>query len=145
MYGAVGEYIRFVEHCTGLARRFSAFWFFKAREEKKYRSDKSVRTRPPKIVSGFFLDFAFLVLFGGIASIIYCCIADGENASAFKIIAISVCVAVFSAIGFAGYAALRFNGVVADDKGVLPIAFSVKKVSSAMKRSLIFGIRRCWA
>ena len=79
---------------------FSFFWFFKVRGEKKISSQEVVRTRPPKVLSGFFLGFAFIVLFGGIAAIIYCCITDSENTTASIIIIMSVCVVVFSALGF---------------------------------------------
>lgn len=97
---------------------FSIFWFFKVREEKKMPSKDRIRTRPPKAVSGFFLGFALLVLFGGIAGIIYCCITDSENTTVQAVIVLSVCIAVFSALGFFGYAYIRFNYVIADTEGI---------------------------
>ena len=106
---------------------FSLFWFFKVRGEKKISSQGVIRTRPPKIVSGFFLGFAFLVLSGGIAAIIYCCITDNENTTATIVIIISVCILLFSAIGFFGYAFVRFNYVVADTEGILAYRLFRKK------------------
>lgn len=106
---------------------FSLFWFFKVRGEKQISSQEVIRTRPPKILSGFFLGFALLVLLGGIAAIIYCCITDSENTTATSVIIISVFVAVFSAIGFFGYAFVRFNYVVADTEGILAYRLFRKK------------------
>ena len=106
---------------------FSFFWFFKVRGEKKISSQEVVRTRPPKVLSGFFLGFAFIVLFGGIAAIIYCCITDSENTTASIIIIMSVCVVVFSALGFFGYAYVRFNYVVIDSEGILVYRLFRKK------------------
>ena len=97
---------------------FSIFWFFKVRGEKKIAQDAVIRTRPPKILSGFFLGFALLVLFGGIAGIIYCCITDRENTTVSVVITMSACVAAFSALGFFGYAYARFHYVVADSEGI---------------------------
>lgn len=97
---------------------FSAIWFFKARGEKKLQSKGTIRTRPPKVFSGFFLGFGLLVLFGGIAATIYFCIIDSENITAVQIAIISVCVAGFSALGFFGYAYVSFNYVVADNEGL---------------------------
>lgn len=111
-----------------LSAVFSFFWFFKVRGEKKISSQEQViRTRPPKSLSGFFLGFALIVLFGGIAGIIYCCITDSENTSVSTVIIISVCVAVFSAIGFLGYAVVRFNYVVADNEGIFSCRLFRKK------------------
>lgn len=101
---------------------FSIFWFFKVRGEKKMPSKDRIRTRPPKAVSGFFLGFALLVLFGGIAGIIYCCITDSENTTVQAVIVLSVCIAVFSAL-----------------------AFSAKRDFIAMKTSAVFMIRPDWA
>ena len=106
---------------------FSFFWFFKVRGEKKISSQEVIRTRPPKTVSGFFLGFALIVLFGGIAAIVYCCITDSENTTASAVIVISVCIAVFSAIGFFGYAYVRFNYVVSDTEGILVYRLFRKK------------------
>ena len=106
---------------------FSVFWFFKVREEKKARSGESIRTRPPKLLSAFFLGFALLVLCGGIAGIIYFCITDSDNTTASKVIIISIFVAVFSAMGFFGYVLVRFNYVIADAEGVLAYRLFRKK------------------
>ena len=106
---------------------FSFFWFFKVRGEKKISSQEVIRTRPPKIVSGFFLGFALIVLFGGIAVIVYCCITDSENTTASAIIAASVCIAVLSTLGFFGYAYARFNYVVSDAEGILVYRLFRKK------------------
>lgn len=106
---------------------FSFFWFFKVRGEKKISSQEVIRTRPPKIVSGFFLGFALIVLFGGIAVIVYCCITDSENTTASAIIAASVCIAVLSVFGFFGYAYARFNYVVSDAEGILVYRLFRKK------------------
>lgn len=106
---------------------FSLFWLFKVRGEKKILSQEVIRTRPPKVLSGFLLGFALIVLLVGIAAIIYCCIADSENTTASMIITISVCVAVFSALGFFGYAYVRFNYVVADPEGILVYRLFRKK------------------
>ena len=97
---------------------FSFFWLSKVRGEKKISSKESIRTRPPKTLSGFFLGFALVSLLGGIAAIIYCCITDSENTTVSIVIIISVCIAVFSAFGFFGYAFLRFNYVVANSEGI---------------------------
>ena len=106
---------------------FSFFWFFKVRGEKKISSQEVIRTRPPKILSGFFLGFAFVVLLGGIAAIIYFCVTDSENTTASAIITISVCVAVFSMLGFFGYAFVRFNYVVLDTEGIFAYRLFRKK------------------
>ena len=106
---------------------FSFFWFFKVRGEKRISSQEVIRTRPPKALSGFFLGFAFIALLGGIAAIIYCCTTDSENTTASIIITISVCIAVFSALGFFGYAYVRFNYVVADAEGILVYRLFRKK------------------
>ena len=105
---------------------FSVIWFFKAREEKKFKSEGTIRTRPPKILSGFFLGFGLVVLIGGTAAIIYCCITD-ESTTATIVIIFSLCVAGFSALGFFGYALVRFNYVVADNQGVLAYQLFRKK------------------
>ena len=97
---------------------FSIFSFFKVRGEKNFSSQEVIRTRPPKSLSGFFLGFALLVLLGGIAAIIYACIADSENTTVSRVVVTSVFVSVFSAFGFFGYAFCRFNYVVADTKGI---------------------------
>lgn len=106
---------------------YSIIWFFRTRAEKKLPQEESIRTRPPKILSGFFLGFGLLVLFGGIAGIIYCCIADGENTDTALVVVLSICVAAFSALGFFGYAYVRFNYVVADNEGVLAYRLFRKK------------------
>ncbi len=106
---------------------FSFFWFFKVRGEKKISSKEIIRTRPPKTLSGFFLGFALIVLFGGIAAIIYCCVTDSENTTASVVIIISVCIVAFSALGFFGYAFIRFNYVVADAEGILAYRLFRKK------------------
>lgn len=106
---------------------FSFFWFFKIRGENKISSEEIIRTRPPKTFSGFFLGFALIVLLGGIAGIIYCCIKDSENTTPATVIIISACVAAFSAIGFIGYAIVRFNFVVADNEGLTAYRLFRKK------------------
>lgn len=106
---------------------FSFFWFFKVRGEKKISDQETIRTRPSKTLSGFFLGFAILVLIGGIAGIIYCCLTDAENTTALAVIILSVCIAIFSAIGFFGYAYIRFNYVVADAEGILAYRLFRKK------------------
>lgn len=106
---------------------FTVFWFFKLRGEKKLPQGEAVRTRPPKTLSGFFLGFALLALCGGIAGIIYCCITDSENTTAWAVILISVCIAAFSALGFFGYALVRFNYVVADNEGIIAYRLFRKK------------------
>ncbi len=98
---------------------FSLFMYFKVRGEKKILSEDVIRTRPPKVFSGFFLGFALIVLFGGIAGMIYCCITDSENTTVVAVIVLSVCIAAFSGLGFFGYAYVRFNYVVADNDGIL--------------------------
>lgn len=110
-----------------LAIACSFFWFFKVRGEKKISSQDIIRTRPPKALSGFFLGFALIVLLGGIAGLIYCCITDSENATISNIIIISVCVAAFSALGFFGYAYIRFNYVVASSDGIFVFRLFRKK------------------
>lgn len=104
------------------------FWFFKVRGEKKISTQDIIRTRPPKALSGFFLGFALVVLLGGIAGIIYCCITDSENTTISNIIIISVCVAAFSALGFFGYAYIRFNYVVASSDGIFVFRLFRKKI-----------------
>lgn len=106
---------------------FSFFWFFKVRGEKKLSSQDVIRTRPPKTLSGFFLGFALIVLLGGIAAIIYCCVTDSENTTASAIITVSACIAAFSALGFFGYAYIRFNYVVSDFEGILVYRLFRKK------------------
>ncbi|MDE7453244.1 MAG: hypothetical protein K2N22_02425 [Clostridia bacterium] len=106
---------------------FSVFGLFKVLEEKKLPTADTIRTRPPKILSGFFLGFALLVLCGGIAGIIYCSITDSENTTALGVIVISLCVGIFSGLGFFGYAWVRFNYVVADKEGVLAYRLFRKK------------------
>lgn len=97
---------------------FGAFWLFKSLGEKKLNPGETVRTRPPKILSGFFLGFAILVLVGGVALIIYTSIVDSENTTVGIVIAATSVVALLSLTGFFGYAWVRFNYVVADDEGV---------------------------
>ena len=98
---------------------FALILLLKSREEKKIKFENTVRTRPPKIISGFFLGFALLVLLGGVGMMIYCCITDAEHTTVDTVIVASVCIALFSALGFFGYAYARFNYVVANDEGVL--------------------------
>ena len=98
---------------------FAIFGFFKRRGEKKIKGQEVVRTRPPRILSGFFLGFALLVLLVGTAGIIYCCITDAENTTLSAVITISSIVAFFSAVGFFGYAYVRFNYVVASNEGIV--------------------------
>lgn len=98
---------------------FTVFNLCKAREEKKLTfNEATIRTRPTKALSGFFLGFALLVLVGGIIGIIYCCIADAENTTPLSVAIISLCVAMFSLLGFFGYAWVRYNYVVADSEGI---------------------------
>lgn len=106
---------------------FSFFWHFKVRGEMKVQDEEVIRTRPPKTLSAFFLGFALIVLFGGTAALIYCCITDSENATVVGVIALSACVVAFSAIGFIGYAWMRFNYVVADENGILVCRLFRKK------------------
>lgn len=106
---------------------FSLFWFFKIRGEKKISSKDVIRTYPPKALSGFFLGFALVVLLGGLTVIIYCCFTDSENTTATVVIVMSVFVAVFSALGFFGYAYVRFNYVVCDDEGITAYRLFRKK------------------
>ncbi len=106
---------------------FSLFWYSKVRGEKKILSQDIIRTRPPKMLSGFFLGFAFIVLLGGIAGLIYCCIEDSENTTVSNIIIISVCIAAFSALGFFGYLYTRFNYVVASSDGIFVFSLFRKK------------------
>ena len=130
---------------------FSVFWFFKVREEKKARSGESIRTRPPKLLSAFFLGFALLVLCGGIAGIIYCCITDSDNTTASKVIIISIFVAVFSAIGFFGYVYKRqdmcwsaLTMSLRMPRVCLLTGFSEKKDITVMKRLVAFKILSRW-
>lgn len=97
---------------------FSIFWFFKVRGEKKILGQEVIRTHPPKTLSGFFLGFALLVLFGGIAGIIYCCITDSENTTATGIILISMGIAALSSFGFFGFAFACYNFVIVDAEGI---------------------------
>ncbi|MDE7454912.1 MAG: hypothetical protein K2M64_03695 [Clostridia bacterium] len=106
---------------------FSVFWFCKKHEEKKISSTNFVRTRPPKLLSGFFLGFALLVLLGGIAGIIVCCITDSENTTVSQIVTLSICIVAFSGLGFFGYAYVAFNYVVANDEGILAYRLFRKK------------------
>ncbi len=96
----------------------SFFWFFKMRAEKKFTADGSIKTRPSKLLTGFFLGFGILVLCGGIFGIVYCCITDKEHTTVTTVIIIAVCVALFSGLGFFGFAYARFNYVLADNDGV---------------------------
>ena len=98
---------------------FAIFGFFKHRGEKKITGQEVIRTRPPKVLSGFFLGFAVLVLLAGTAGIIYCSVTDAENTTVSAVITISSIVAFFSAVGFFGYAYVRFNYVVADAEGIV--------------------------
>ena len=97
---------------------FAVFLFFKKRGEKRMENGERVVTRPPKTLSGFFLGFALLVLVGGVAGIVICCITDRENTTADKVIVIALCVALFFAIGFFGYLYIRFNYLAADGEGI---------------------------
>ena len=110
-----------------LSVTLSVWEFFKLRGERKFTSKGAVRTRPPKMVSIFFLGFALLVLGGGIGGIIYCCIADSENTTVAQIIVIAVCSFVFSGIAIFGYAWIRFNYIVADNEGVIVCRLFRKK------------------
>jgi len=96
----------------------SVFWLCKTRAEKKLTTDGSIKTRPSKLLTGFFLGFGIIVLCGGIFGIVYCSITDKEHTSAATIIILAVCVALFSGLGFFGYAYARFNSVIADNDGV---------------------------
>lgn len=106
---------------------FSFFWFFKVRGEKKISSQDVIRTRPPKVLSGFFLGFALFVLLGGIAALIYCCITDSEHTTIPGVITLSVCIGAFSVLGFFSFAYVRFNYVVVDTAGVLVCRLFRKK------------------
>lgn len=106
---------------------FSLFWFFKLRSEKDISSDEVIRTRPPQMLSGFFLGFGLIVLLGGIGMIVYSCITDSENTTFGTVVMMSVFVALFSAIGFFAYAYYRFNYVVADTNGILVYRLFRKK------------------
>lgn len=106
---------------------YGIVWFVKTREEKKFTSEGTIRTRTPKIVSVFFLGFALLVLCGGTAVIIYSCITNSENTTVDVVVILSVLVAVFSGLGFFGYAWGRFNFVIADDEGLLACRLFLKK------------------
>lgn len=97
----------------------SFIWGLKVRGEAQISTQGVIRTSPPKILSGFFLGFGLIVLFGGIAVLIYCCITDSENTTTTIVIIASVCISVFSSLGFLGYALIRFNYVVADNEGIL--------------------------
>lgn len=97
---------------------FGIFWLFKSRGEKKLNPQDTIRTRPSKLLSGFFLGFAVLVLVGGTALIIYTSIVDSEHTTVGIVIAATAAVVGFSLIGFFGYAWVRFNYVVADSEGV---------------------------
>ena len=89
---------------------FSIFSFFKVRGEKNFSSQEVIRTRPPKALSGFFLGFALLVLLGGIAAIIYGCVADSENTTVSIVVVTSVFVSVFFVTGSSsvGFSSARF-------------------------------------
>lgn len=106
---------------------FAIFGFFKRRGEKKITEQEVVRTRPPRILSGFFLGFALLVLLVGTAGIVYCCVTDAEHTTVSAVITISSVVAFFSAVGFFGYAYIRFNYVVADAEGIAAYRLFRKK------------------
>ena len=106
---------------------FSLFWYSKVRGEKKILSQDIIRTRPPKMLSGFFLGFALSVVLGGIAGLIYCCIEDSENTTISIIIIISVGIAAFSSLGFFGYLYTRFNYVVASSDGIFVFSLFRKK------------------
>lgn len=127
---------------------FSLFWFFKLRSEKDISSDEVIRTRPPKMLSGFFLGFGLIVLLGGIGMIVYSCITDSENTTFGTVVMMSVFVALFSAIGFFAYAYYRFNYVVADTNGILVYRLSAKRDIILTVKSAVFRIRLisvCWA
>ncbi len=96
---------------------FSIIVFFKTRGEKKIQSKDVVRTRPPKMISVFFLGFALIAFLGGTSAIIYCCIE--LSITALEAILMALCIAVFSSLGFFTYAYARFNYVVADNEGIL--------------------------
>ena len=97
---------------------FAVFWLCKKRGEKRMKNAERIVTRPPVILSGFFLGFALLVFVGGVAGLIYCCVTDRENTTVAAVIVLSVCIALFSAIGFFGYLFVRFNYVAADGEGI---------------------------
>lgn len=105
---------------------FSTFWFFKVRDEKKLNmTGETIRTRPPKILSGFFLGFASIVLLGGISAIILFLVYYSEDILA--IIILSAFTAVFSGLSFLGYLSVRFNYVILDDKGLIVFRLFQKK------------------
>ena len=123
----MGRNAYFTNNCNSITHCCSVIWFFKVREEKRFSAEGTIRTRPTKILSAFFLGFAFIVLFGGIAAIIYFCIADSETTTALQVIIIAICIAGFSSLGFFGYAWIRFNYVVSDNEGVFAYRLFRKK------------------
>ena len=105
---------------------FSTFWFFKVRDEKKLNmTGETICTRPPKILSGFFLGFASIVLLGGISAIILFLVYYSEDILA--IIILSAFTAIFSGLSFLGYLSVRFNYVILDDKGLIVFRLFQKK------------------
>ncbi len=90
---------------------FSILWNSKIREEKKLLNEKTIRTRSPKAISGFFLTILILACLGGIATVIF---AQPKNKSSLFIL-----VGIFAIPSLIGYLYGRFTYLVVDDKGVM--------------------------
>ncbi len=91
---------------------FSFFFRAKSKEEKKIENQDTIRTKPPKALSIFFLVFA--VIFFALAII-------GSISSLENITSLILCATIFSAfslLSIFGFLWVRFNYVILDSDGV---------------------------
>ena len=100
---------------------FSIFWRNKITAEKKLSNENTIRTRPPKILSVFFLGIALVAVCGGIIL----CIINKDNKTNLLSIILLIC--MFAFLGFFGYAWVRFNYVVIDGDNIMVYRLFQKK------------------
>ncbi|MBO7344445.1 MAG: hypothetical protein J6U92_00705 [Clostridia bacterium] len=92
---------------------FSLLWRTKTNAEKKMPNESFIRTRPPKILTGFFLGFAIAGTCGGIVL----GIINRDNTE--NLIGIILSFSIIAIIGFFGYMWVRFNYVVIDGDNII--------------------------
>lgn len=111
--------------CIAIPLVFQIFYFLRAREEKKYKYEKVVRTRMPKAIQWFFGGF-FILAFG--FNIVGSIFIIKDNAPISTLLILWGVGIIFIFLGALGYCLTRFNyEILYEDKIIVVRCFKKKR------------------
>ncbi len=93
---------------------FSLTLCLKKREEKRINTENEIRTKPPKVVSIFFLGFAIISSVGLILACIF-----SEGLEEIELVCIILICSLFLLLGGFGYLWVAFNYVIAKEDEIV--------------------------